>query len=601
MRAVLVALRIAWRGHKSALLAITALTIVGGVLPVGGAWAGKLLFDELGRGGQADGGRVILVAAASAAAVALAAVIAYVSGHLMAVAQAAIGLLAADDLYRRVNSFVGIAPFEDPEFRDRLELAQQASQHAPFSLLTATVSAAHSVVGIAGFAGVLFAMEPTVGLLMLAAAVPELAIQVVLARQRARAAEEATSVFRTRFMFQLLLTDVRAARESRLFGLGDLFRGRMSTALHRANEIELRAGLRTASAQSGLSVASAVVTLAGTVIAVRGVLRGELSLGDVTLYLGAMAALQSGLSGIMSQLGEVGMAMRLFGNYVSLVHPRSPSPGELRNGTRQAGPMRDGLTFEDVWFRYTPEGPWILRGVSLTVAAGSSVGLVGVNGAGKSTLIKLACRFYDPERGRVLWDGVDIRELDAASLRLRMGAIFQDFMAYDMVAAENIGVGDLAHLDDLPRIREAAGRARVDDALSRLPKGYRTMLSRSYRDDEDDDGATLSGGQWQRVALARSLLRAEADLLILDEPTASLDAEAAQQVSDTLRDLRRGRASLLVSHRLSALRRSDRIIVLDGGVIAEIGDHDTLMTLGGEYARLFELQAADYQDARVAR
>ncbi|GIG65141.1 ABC transporter ATP-binding protein [Phytomonospora endophytica] len=599
MRAALVALRLAWRGHKGALLAISVLTVAGGMLPVAGAWASKLLFDELSRGQQADGERALLVAVASAVAVALGGAVGYALGHLMTVAQAAIGLVAGDDLYRRVNSFVGIAPFENPSFRDRLELAQQAAEQAPFALLTFAMATAHGFVSVVGFAGVLFAVEPTVGWLLLAAALPELVIQVGLARQRARATEEATSIFRTRYMFQVLLTDVRAARELRLFGLGDLFRGRMLSALRRANGIELRAGRRTATAQSGLSVASALVLLAGTVVAVRGVLRGELTLGDVVLYLGAMASLQSGLSGIMSQLGDVGTGMRLFGNYVSLVHPREPSPGEQADGARPVEPLHTGLTFEDVWFRYTPDGPWILRGVSFTVAAGSSMGLVGVNGAGKSTLVKLACRFYDPERGRVLWDGVDLRELDVAALRRRMGAVFQDFMAYDLIASENIGLGDLRYLDDLPRIRTAAGLARIDEALERLPKAYRTMLSRSFQDDEADDGAALSGGQWQRVALARSLLREDADLLILDEPTASLDAEAAQQVSEVLRHLRRGRASLMVSHRLSALRRCDEIVVLDGGVVIENGDHDALMTLGGEYARLFELQAADYQDARV--
>ncbi|MFI6472825.1 ATP-binding cassette domain-containing protein [Streptomyces sp. NPDC050516] len=226
------------------------------------------------------------------------------------------------------------------------------------------------------------------------------------------------------------------------------------------------------------------------------------------------------------------------------------------------------------------------------------MGLVGRNGAGKSTLIKLLCRFYDPERGAILWDGTDIRTMDVAELRRRIGVTFQDYMTYDLSAAENIGIGDLPHREDPERIRGSAALAGIDSTLSGLPDGYETQLSRVHLDEEDGTpGVTLSGGQWQRVALARSLMRGEADLLILDEPSSGLDPEAEHEVHRTLGLHRRERTALLVSHRLGALREADTIAVLVDGEIAELGPHDERMALrDGHYARLFALQAAGYAE-----
>ncbi|WP_245602012.1 ABC transporter ATP-binding protein [Hamadaea tsunoensis] len=587
------ALRLGWRAHPAAAVTLALLTVLTGLLPIGAAWCTKVVFDGLATGAPAP--RVIGFAVAGAVLGGLSVVLGYLAAQVNAVAQAAVALAAGEELYRRVAGFVGIAPFEEPAFRDRLALAEQAAQQAPQVIVSFAVTAGQSVLRVAGFAAVLVTLNPSIAALLLAAAVPELFIQLALARRRAAAAEAANPSFRARTLFQSLLTDVRAARESRIFGLGDLFRDRMLGALRQAYAVELRAGRQAALVQSGLALASAAVLAAGTVVALRGVLRGELGIGDLTLFLGALASLQGGLSAVLAQLGEVGATVRLFGHYARLVG----TDASLVDGGRPAPPLRLGLTFEDVWFRYRPDGPWVLRGVTLTIPARSLVGLVGVNGAGKSTLVKLACRFYDPERGRILWDGEDVRDLSAASLRRRIGAVFQDFMAYDLTAAENIGVGEPTRLHDTDAIRGAARTARIDETLAALPRGYATMLSRIFAGEDGEEGAALSGGQWQRVALARSLLRDDADLLILDEPTAALDPQAAHELTRALRQARTGRAGLLISHRLSALRDAGLIVVLDGGVVAEIGDHDTLMAAGGAYARLFSLQAADYQDERV--
>jgi ATP-binding cassette subfamily B protein len=238
----------------------------------------------------------------------------------------------------------------------------------------------------------------------------------------------------------------------------------------------------------------------------------------------------------------------------------------------------------------------VLRGVSLAVPHGMATALVGLNGAGKSTLVKLLCRLYDPTRGSIHWDGVDLRELSVPQLRDRIGAVFQDYVSYDLSAAENIGLGDVAALADRTRIHAAAERAGIDATLDALPDGYDTMLSREYVDQDVATGVLLSGGQWQRVALARSLMRDGRDLLILDEPSSGLDAAAEHEIHRRLREHRAGTTSVLISHRLGAVRDADQIVVLSGGRVTECGTHEALLAAGGEYARLFHLQADGYRD-----
>jgi ATP-binding cassette subfamily B protein len=289
----------------------------------------------------------------------------------------------------------------------------------------------------------------------------------------------------------------------------------------------------------------------------------------------------------------------LFGHYRAVVDAPPDLPRTTCPARRVASP-REGIELRDVWFRYAEDHPWTLRGVNLRIPRGQAVALVGRNSAGKSTLVKLLCRFYDPTRGSVLWDGVDLRELDPDQLRARIGAVFQDHVHYEMTAHENIGVGDLRVLDHRARIEAAARRADVHRDLAGLPQGYDTMLTRTFFGETDEGdpttGVALSGGQWQRVALARAFLRDDRDLLILDEPSSGLDVEAEHLIHSRLRRYRADRTTLLISHRLSTVRDADAIAVVDGGRIVELGDHDELLASGGIYAHLFGLQAKGYRD-----
>jgi len=327
---------------------------------------------------------------------------------------------------------------------------------------------------------------------------------------------------------------------------------------------------------------------------------GVLMAGDIPLLIASVAGIQGAAAALVSEVTHADHKLVLFDHYLTITTavPDLPVPAK----PRPAPPMRRGIEVRGVWFRYSPEHPWALRDVNLTIPGGRSVGLVGRNGAGKSTLVKLLCRFYDPERGAIRWDGIDLRDMDPADLRWRISVVFQDYMEYDLTAAENIGLGDLRDRDPY-RLRSAARRAGIHETLAALPHGYDTMLSRLFpatneHGSENADpsaGVSLSGGQWQRLALARAFLRDRRDVLILDEPSSGLDAVAEHEIHTRLREHRHGRTSVLISHRLAAVRDADLLVVLEQGQVVEQGTHVELMAAAGTYAQLFTLQARDYQ------
>ncbi len=323
---------------------------------------------------------------------------------------------------------------------------------------------------------------------------------------------------------------------------------------------------------------------------------GSLSIGDVAMFVAAVAGVQGATQGLVHNLASAHRSVLLFHHYQEI----ESQPPDLPMSADPVPPLRQGIELRDVWFRYADDQPWVLCGVNLTIPHGSSLALVGLNGAGKSTIVKLLCRFYDPCRGAILWDGVDIRSLAVDELRARIGAVFQDYMRYDLTAVENIGLGDVSAMDDRDRVVAASRRAGAHDVVTALPRGYDTLLSRMFFDEADredpETGVLLSGGQWQRLALARAFLRDRRDLMILDEPSSGLDAQAEHEVHSSLRRHREGATSVLISHRLGTVRDASVIAVLTGGQVSELGTHDELMFLDGDYARLFRLQASGYDE-----
>ncbi|MFF1915362.1 ABC transporter ATP-binding protein [Streptomyces sp. NPDC058239] len=574
------------------------VTLTVGALPVVTAWLTKLALDGLMDSSSSTATLVRLASGLAAVGVA-AGVMPQAAQYLRAEMDRAVGLLAQDRLFTAVNSFVGLGRFESPHFLDRLRLAQQASGMVPNQVVNGALGLGQAAITISGFLGSLYLLSPTMTALVLVAGAPALAAELTLSRRRAHLAWDIGPTERREAFYSGLLSSVDAAKEVRLYGIGSFLQGRMLVDRRAANSARRNVDRRETFVQSALILFAALVSGGGLIWAVTAAHAGRLSVGDITIFIAAVAGVQASLVAVAGHLAGTHQALMMFDHYhwVIAAGPDLPVPVS----PRPLPPLRREIEFRDVWFRYSEEHPWVLRGVNLSIPHGKALALVGLNGSGKSTLVKLLCRFYDPTRGAILWDGVDLRDIDPAELRLRIGAAFQDYMSYDMTAAENIGLGDLEAFDAPEQIHAAAERAGMHEKLSGLPLGYDTLLSRKWlmksRQDDPAIGVVLSGGQWQRLALARAFLRNSRDLMVLDEPSAGLDAEAEHEIHMSLQRHRGNRTSLLISHRLGTLRDADVIVVLAKGRIVEQGDHRSLMGASGEYARLFDMQAVGYQSA----
>ncbi|MEW1848141.1 ABC transporter ATP-binding protein [Nonomuraea angiospora] len=586
------ALALVWRAASVTLLAYLASVLLASAVPVVMAWLTKLTLDGL----VTDG--AVLPLAAGLAAAGLTGALALQAGkYLRGELDRRAGLSARAGLFAAVERWRGLARFEDPAMLDRLRLAEQSAA-APGRVVDALFGLGRGAVTLAGFVGSLLVISPAFTAVVIGSALPALLAELRLSRGRARVQWEIGPAERRELFYGNLLGSVDAAKEIRLFGLGGFLRGRLIAERRSVDAAKRALDRRELAVQSALAALSTLTAGAGLIWAVGS----GMSVGDVSMFVAAVAGIQGAIEGLVGSTGQAHHQLLMFGHHAAVLRaePDLPAPEEGR-----PPPLRRGIELRDVWFRYSEEHPWVLRGVSLFIPYGRSVALVGRNGAGKSTLVKLLCRFYDPQRGAILWDGVDLRDLPAEELRARIGAVFQDFMAYDFSAADNIAVGDLAVLGRAAPVEEAARRAGIHDVLARLPHGYDTPLTRVFfgesEDGEQETGVLLSGGQWQRVALARAFLRGDRDLMILDEPSAGLDAEAEYEVHGRLREIRAARTSVLVSHRLGSIRAADAIAVLAGGRVEELGRHDELLARGGLYAGLWAKQSSGYIDAEEQR
>lgn len=591
---------LAWQAAAHCVLGLLALAVAVGLAPVVAAWVTRQVLDGLVEG-VATVALTWLAAALAATGVAL-----VVLPQSARYAETELGrrtrVVAADRLFTAMHERLrGLAQLENPTFHNRIRLAQQAAGTGPAELVNGSIGIVTSLVTLVGFAVTLWLINPLLVLALGVSAIPTVQAEVRLSRMRAGAMWGISHASRRQHFYANLLSAPREAKEIRLFGLGGYFKERMLAEQESANTGDRRVDRAELRLQALLGLFGAAVAGGGLVWAILGARSGRLSVGDVTVFVAAVAAVQGALSAVAARFGAVHNALLMLDHFemATTVPPDLPVPAVAR----PLPGLRDGIRLENVWFRYGADRPWVLRGVDLTIPAGLATALVGLNGAGKSTLVKLLCRLYDPSRGSILWDGVDLRDVDPARLRERIGTVFQDYVQYELSAADNIGLGDVRHRTDRRRIEEAAVRAGVHETLSSLPKGYDTMLTRMFLegiDEQDPDtGVLLSGGQGQRLALARAFFRDGQDLLILDEPSSGLDALAEAEIHTRLREHRSGRTSLLISHRLNTVRDADQIIVLSDGVVAEHGDHDGLMAMGGRYAEMFNLQAGGY--ARTAQ
>jgi len=596
------AVRIAFRAGPVHLLASLLVALVEGVLPIASAWATKVLLDGV-VGGSGDGvvtSLVVLALAATAMRV-LPATETFLGAEL----ERRIVLSVQDALGRKVIGFRGIGIFEDPQFHDELRMAQQGGEAAPGQLVRGGTALLQQAVTLAGFLVTLLVIGPLLAVLVAVAALPGLWAELSLSRHRVAMLFSISPNERRRLFYLLLQNDVRAAREIRVFGLGGLFHGRLLRELRATHRAELAVDRRALRTQLALGVLGGAVIGVAFAYTAGQVLDGALGVGDIAVVLAGLAGVQGSAASIVTGIASLSENLLLFDYFRRFLRRTDdlPTPAE----PRPVPALRRGIEFRGVWFRYREDLPWVLRGVDLTLTAGQATALVGSNGSGKTTLVKLLCRFYDPTRGRILWDGVDLRDLDLDQLRRRLSVVLQDFMEYELGAGENIGLGDVERMDDRAAVAAAAALADVHETVARLPDGYDTLLTRMFADmsvvqegivDEPDGGkgtgVTLSGGQWQKISLARMFMRPDPDLVILDEPNAALDADAEHEIIRRFRDTLRDRTAVLISHRLNTVLLADQIVVLDQGLVTEAGDHDALLRLDGTYARMFRRQAGSY-------
>jgi ATP-binding cassette, subfamily B, bacterial len=582
-----------WRAGRPQVAALVAAAVLAGLSPVALAWLLRAVLDELAVGRTRHLVElVVLMGVVGAASALLPSAQSYGQAQLTR----AMTRTGTAELFGSVTGIRGLRRLEDPAFQDRLRVAGQVGAAAPASVLIGSIGVMRAVVTLGGFLGTLAVLSPLMAAVVVVAAVPAIYLQRGIARRQAALFHGTSHSQRRQYFYASLLTNLAAAKEIRLLGLGGFFRGRMLGELAVTQRASQRVDRRVLASEAFLAGLSALVTAAGLLWAASQAAAGRLTVGDVSVFVIALGSVAQGIEALITSSAMTYQALLMFQAYTDVLaaEPDLPVP----EVPVRPGPLRHGIELDDVWFRYGPDEPWVLRGLSCFIPHGEAVAIVGKNGGGKSTLVKLLCRFYDPDRGSIRWDGVDLRDLDLDALRDRISAVFQDYMTYELSAAENIAVGDLGLADQPDALVAAAEQADIHATLAALPRGYRTLLTRTYFDlsDEQDPhtGVLLSGGQWQRVALARAFLRGGRDLMILDEPSSGLDPEAERMIHTTLAATRAGRASVLISHRLNAVRDAGHILVLSDGVIREQGDHDMLMARDGLYARLFTMQAQGY-------
>jgi ATP-binding cassette subfamily B protein len=583
-------LRLVFETHRGYTVAILGLRVVRAFIPLAVLWVGKLIIDE-----------VVAAMAAPAATdwwrlgglVGLELGIAVV-GEGLARLSSLLESLLGDQFSNRISvrlmrhaATLDLAQFEDPETYDHLERARRQTVNR-IGLLALLLTTTQDLITLASLAGVLLVQLPWLMLLLVVAVVPAFLGEAHFAALGYSLLFSWTPERRLLDYLRYMGASDESAKEVKLFGLSGFLVDRYAKLSQQFYEANKRLAVRRNLVSTALVSLGTVGYYAAYAVIIYLTVMGRFTIGALTFLAGSFRQSRDLIQRILlslSQIYEQSLYLRdLFGFFE--VQPRVLS----RPGARPVPvPIARGFEFDDVGFRYPGSDRWAVRHLTFTIGPAERVALVGENGAGKTTLVKLLARLYDPDEGRILLDGVDLREYDLESLWKNVGVIFQDFVRYDFVLRENIGVSQVEALADEARISEAARRSLAESVARRLEKGFDQMLGRRF-----EGGVELSGGEWQKVALARAYLR-EAQVLILDEPTAALDARAEYEVFLRFAELTKGKMAVLISHRFSTVRMADRILVLKDGELVEHGTHEELVGGGGLYAELFSLQAAGYR------
>ncbi len=586
-------LRLVFETHRGYTVGILLLRAIRSLIPVAVLWIGKLIIDgvvagvaTVRAGGTPDWWHL-------AGLVGLELGIAVVGeglARLSSLLESLLGDLFANRLSVRLMQHAAtldLAQFEDAEIYDHLERARRQTV-GRIGLFTLLLGTAQDLITLIALASVLLVQLPWLLLLLTVAVLPAFLGEAHFASLGYSLLFRWTPERRLLDYLRYMGASDESAKEVKLFGLSNFLVGRYATLSDKFYQENKQLAVKR-------NIVSTLLVTLGTlgyygaygVIIYRTVM-GDFTIGTLTFLAGSFRQSRSLIQSVLISFSSIYEQSLYLSDLFTFFDVR-PSVISKPGAGVVPRPLQSGFRFENVGFRYPGSERWAVRGLSFSFEPHERIALVGENGAGKTTLVKLLARLYDPDEGRILLDGVDLRDYDLDSLRKNIGIIFQDFVRYDFVLRENIGVSQVEALDDDARIREAARRSLADSVAKRVPQGFDQMLGRRF-----DNGVELSGGEWQKVALARAYMR-DAQVLILDEPTAALDARAEYEVFLRFAELTKGRMAVLISHRFSTVRMADRILVLKGGELVDDGTHEELVARGGLYAELFSLQAAGYR------
>lgn len=588
-----VALRLVWQTSPALTLVLGIATLIAGILPAAIASVGGLIVDAvvtaIAAAGQAqeaarlevlylvllEAGLVVLVSAAQ---------------RLNTVCQSILRVL----LGNKINVMIlekaltlELAHFEDADYYDKLTRARREASSRPLSLVIKTFDLGRNMIALLTIGTFLLQFSPYAVALLIAAGIPAFIAEAKFSGEAFRIYRRRSAERRKQLYLEMVLTREDGVKEVKLLDLGRLFLDRyiniFRNIYHEDRNLVLRRGFW--GFMLGLLASAAFYFAYGWVAF--AAIAGSISVGQMTMYIAQFRLGQNAVSDSLNSVNgmyEDNLYLSTLTEYLEHQVPES-------TGEQTAGPEpTDGIRFEEVSFYYPGSTVPALNRVSLHISPGESLALVGENGSGKTTLIKLLTRLYTPTEGNIYLEGLNLKDWDIDSLRAKIGVIFQDFARYQLLVGENIGIGDVPNLENRQQVANAATMGMADDFIRDLPERYDTQLGTWFH-----QGKELSGGQWQKIALSRAFMRNKADILILDEPTAAIDARAEAEIFSHFRDLTRDKISIIISHRFSTVRMADHIIVLEKGSITEQGSHQDLIKLGGQYATLFQLQARGYQ------
>jgi ATP-binding cassette subfamily B protein len=588
-----VAMRIVWDTSAPLMIAMALTTLIVGLLPAAIASVGGLFVDAVAGALGSSG-----VTADSAKSEALTFVYIEVGLVLLmtaaqqanTVCQAVLRVL----LGNKINVMIlekaltlELAHFEDAEYYDKLVRARREASSRPLSLVTKTFDLIRNVISLIAIGAFLFQFSPYAVLLLSIAGVPAFIAEAKFSGEAFRVNKRRSAERRMQIYLEMVLTREDGVKEVKLLQLGKIFLQRYIDIFLAIYKEDRSLVLRRGIWGYGLGIiASGAFYFAYGWVGFAAI-AGAITIGQMTMYIAQFRLGQSAVTSSLTSVNGMYEDNLYLSNLTEYLEHEVPE----QSGNLHAGPRpEDGIRFENVSFFYPGSDVPALDNVSLHITPGESLAIVGENGSGKTTLIKLLTRLYTPTQGQIMLEGLPLQEWDVDTLRRKIGVIFQDFARYQLIVGENIGIGDSDNLASETEIEIAAKKGMADEFVRDLPSGYKTQLGTWFK-----DGKELSGGQWQKVALSRAFMRSKADILILDEPTAAIDAKAEADIFAHFAELTANRISIIISHRFSTVRRADHIIVLEKSKIMEQGSHEELLELGGQYATLFMLQAEGYQ------